>query len=276
MVKKLLVSLLIATQVAYGSGVFGGSGGGGSGTPGGSDTEVQYNNAGSFGGVTGVSATEAGYLNGVSSAIQTQLDAKAPSTSPAFATSARFSYGTASRVPYLDSNKDLITSSVTSTELGYLSGVTSAIQTQLGTKVTANEWAAYTPGSLWSTNTTITGYYKVVGDEIWVKVKVALSGAPDAQSLTIDLPSGCTIDTNKEFAQDNDGPMWGHCNVADTGVIGYLCVWNYVDTNTMRAQIVRSSSTYADFSSPVNATTPITFGNGDSVWGRFTVPGTCS
>ena len=46
----------------------------------------------------------------------------------------RFSSGTASRVPYLDANKDLVTSSVTDTELGYLSGVTSAIQTQLGTK----------------------------------------------------------------------------------------------------------------------------------------------
>lgn len=43
---------------------------------------------------------------------------------------------TASTVPYLDASKQLTSSAVTNTELGYLSGVTSAIQTQLGTKIT--------------------------------------------------------------------------------------------------------------------------------------------
>lgn len=38
---------------------------------------------------------------------------------------------TASTVPYLDSNKELQSSAVTPTELGYLSGTTSAIQTQI-------------------------------------------------------------------------------------------------------------------------------------------------
>ncbi len=45
-----------------------------------------------------------------------------------------FSGLTASTVPYLDSSKVLTSSAVTPTELGYLSGVTSAIQTQLGLK----------------------------------------------------------------------------------------------------------------------------------------------
>lgn len=41
---------------------------------------------------------------------------------------------TASTVPYFDAQKALVSSSVTPTELGYVSGVTSAIQTQLDTK----------------------------------------------------------------------------------------------------------------------------------------------
>lgn len=41
----------------------------------------------------------------------------------------------AQTVPYLDANKDLISSGVTSAELEYLSGVTSAIQTQIDGKV---------------------------------------------------------------------------------------------------------------------------------------------
>lgn len=42
---------------------------------------------------------------------------------------------TASRVPYLDAAKRMQSSAVTDTELGYLSGVTSAVQTQLDAKV---------------------------------------------------------------------------------------------------------------------------------------------
>lgn len=43
---------------------------------------------------------------------------------------------TADTVPYADATKQLVSSAVTPTELGYLSGVTSSIQTQIGTKVT--------------------------------------------------------------------------------------------------------------------------------------------
>jgi len=56
---------------------------------------------------------------------------------------------TASTVPYLDASKVLTSSAVTPTELGYLSGATSSIQTQLGTKAigaassTANAIAKY-------------------------------------------------------------------------------------------------------------------------------------
>ena len=43
---------------------------------------------------------------------------------------------TASRALASDSNGDVSATSVTSTELGHLSGVTSAVQTQLDTKAT--------------------------------------------------------------------------------------------------------------------------------------------
>ena len=51
-----------------------------------------------------------------------------------FASNIRINGLTASTVPYTDANKDFASSAVTPTELGYVSGVTSAIQTQLGTK----------------------------------------------------------------------------------------------------------------------------------------------
>lgn len=52
-----------------------------------------------------------------------------------FYSSINADYATATTVPYLDASKNLISSAVTPTELGYLTGVTSAIQTQLDAKV---------------------------------------------------------------------------------------------------------------------------------------------
>jgi hypothetical protein len=68
-----------------------------------------------------VSATEIGYLDGVTSAIQTQLNAKADLSGPTFT-------GTV----VLPSSTSI--GNVSSTEIGYLDGVTSAIQTQLNAK----------------------------------------------------------------------------------------------------------------------------------------------
>jgi len=55
-------------------------------------------------------------------------------TSPTLAGTVIFSGGTANTVPYLNGSKGLVSSAVTPTELGYLTGVTSAIQTQLNAK----------------------------------------------------------------------------------------------------------------------------------------------
>ena len=70
--------------------------------------------------VTSVTATELGYLDGVSSAIQTQLDAK------------HATIDSSNRL-----NANLVgDGSVDNTEFGYLNGVTSAVQTQIDNKAT--------------------------------------------------------------------------------------------------------------------------------------------
>jgi hypothetical protein len=71
--------------------------------------------------IGGVSNTEIGYLDGVTSAIQTQINDKAPLAGPTFT-------GTVV-LPSTTSIGD-----ITSTELGYIDGVTSAIQTQIDAK----------------------------------------------------------------------------------------------------------------------------------------------
>jgi hypothetical protein len=78
-----------------------------------------------------VSSTELGYVNGVTSGIQTQLDAKLASAT-ASSTYAPLSGPTFTGTVVLPSTTSI--GDVSSTELGYVNGVTSAIQTQLDAK----------------------------------------------------------------------------------------------------------------------------------------------
>ena len=119
--------------------------------------------------VSDVTATELGYLDGVTSAIQTQLDARISTTDSAsndFVTFTRLNANlntttanvtavetrrtnniagaistvttgnlTASRALASDGSGKIAVSDITSTELGYLDGVSSAVQTQIDAKI---------------------------------------------------------------------------------------------------------------------------------------------
>jgi len=81
----------------------------------------------------GLTATELGYVDGVTSAIQTQLDGK-QATITGSATTIDTEALTASRAVISNGSQKIDVSATTSTELGYVNGVTSAIQTQLDAK----------------------------------------------------------------------------------------------------------------------------------------------
>ena len=83
--------------------------------------------------VSSVTSTELGYVSGVTSAIQTQLNGKQP-TLTGGATTIASSNLTKNRTLVSDDNGKVAVSSTTSTELGYVHGVTSAIQTQINSK----------------------------------------------------------------------------------------------------------------------------------------------
>lgn len=93
----------------------------------------------------GVTATtaEINYLDGVTSAIQTQLNGKAASSHSHPAS--QVTGLTASRALISDSSGHPAVSTVSSTELGYLDGVTSSIQTQLNNKASTNHTHSYLP-----------------------------------------------------------------------------------------------------------------------------------
>lgn len=81
--------------------------------------------------------TELNYIDGVTSAIQGQLDSK-QAVITGGATTILSSNLTTKRVLISDSNGKVAVSAITSTELGYLEGVTSNIQTQLKGKISNN------------------------------------------------------------------------------------------------------------------------------------------
>jgi hypothetical protein len=90
------------------------------------------------------SLTELSYVKGATSALQTQITAKAPSTAPTFATSITGSYLTPSEILGTGASKEIVSLPVATypslTELSYVKGVTSAIQTQLNAKANATTY----------------------------------------------------------------------------------------------------------------------------------------
>lgn len=80
-----------------------------------------------------VTPTELGYVSGVTSALQTQLNLKAPLASPTFSGTITTPL-TASRALVTGASSELAAATTTATEIGYVNGVTSAIQTQMNLK----------------------------------------------------------------------------------------------------------------------------------------------
>lgn len=131
-----------------------------------------------------VSNTEFQYLNGVSSAIQTQIDGKQATITGA-ATTITSSNLTASRALASDGSGKVAVSSVTSTELGYLSGVTSAIQTQVDTKT----------AKLITTNRQTASYTLVLSDAD----KLVEMNVGSANNLTVPLNSSVAFPTGTQI-----------------------------------------------------------------------------
>lgn len=101
-------------------------------------------------------ATELNYCDGVTSNIQTQLNGKAAASHTH--TGAQIKGFTSSRVLTSDSSGQIAVSSITTTELNYLDGVTSSIQTQLnGKAATSHTHSGYAPSSHTHTATQIVG-----------------------------------------------------------------------------------------------------------------------
>jgi len=185
--------------------------------------------------VSDVTSTEVGYLDGVSSAIQTQLDAK-QATITGSATTIDTESLTASRAIVSNASQKIAVSDVTSTELGYLDGVSSAIQTQMDTKAAttyvdsavaglrtriiceAASTADVTISSGLENGDTIDGVTLATGDQVLLKdqssdsqngIYTVVSSGTASRSTeynTIDEISGQMVVINQ--GSTNDNTIW--------------------------------------------------------------------
>lgn len=164
--------------------------------------------------VTSISDTVLGYLSGVTSAVQTQIDSKLDTSTFVDWSAAgvqtlepsRLNLTTASRAVATNASGVPVATSVTSTELGYLSGVTSAIQTQLSA---LNIWPksgsdiSYSAGKVSVGSATPYGLFSV-------------SNTTTANSMVVE--DEATTDTSA-FVIDNSGNVG--IGVDHTAAIGY-------------------------------------------------------
>ena len=159
-----------------------------------------------------VSNTEFSYLNGVTSAIQTQIDGKqATLTNPITGT------GTNNEIAAFNSTGSTITSLSTATypsltEFSYVKGVTSAIQTQINAfpRVVYTNYTAETTTSTTTTNA-LTTFSLTIADANWPLGGVLrLSGLMErtAGSGSIFMGVVCNGSTARYFSAGGQNMQW--------------------------------------------------------------------
>lgn len=128
------------------------------------------------------------------------------------------------------------------------------------------QWSGFTPTGAWTTAVTYTGMIRQVGDTIDVQVRLSFSGATDATSLTIDTPSGYTLDATKLVT----GAMLGTGIVVNGGTDerGLLSI-----TGTASPYNPSVVSTSPNTMAAVTRTVPLNaIGNTDSMQFVFRLP----
>lgn len=135
---------------------------------------------------------------------------------------------------------------------------------------------AWTPTGSWVTNTTYTGFYWRRGNLFNAEIKVALSGAPTVANLTINLPSGLTIDFARIASSGTDDrPNYGtatHNDGTTDRILGSI-VTTVADDDTVSvryAQQNANTDTLINRSINIaNASNPFTWGSGDTIYIRI-------
>jgi hypothetical protein len=135
-----------------------------------------------------------------------------------------------------------------------------------------SNWTAWTPTGTWVSNTTYTGFRRVIGDTADYIVKVATTGAPTAATLNITLPTADTIDATKlisPYLPAVNSPVGQARITAAAATVEGLVVYN--STTSVSPRYFNVSGAVIVGSTITNLL-PGVFANGDGLYMRFSVP----
>ena len=132
-------------------------------------------------------------------------------------------------------------------------------------------WISWTPTGSWSTNTTYSGYWRQNGQDREYRVYITTSGAPTAAGLTVNLPSGHTIDTTLILNANGGNYSLGYGGTFDVGVNAYPIRVGYSSTSAVAVLTTNAASTYT-LGATVTQLVPFTYGNTDRIDLFFKVP----
>ena len=128
------------------------------------------------------------------------------------------------------------------------------------------DWISFTPTGSWVTNTTYSGLWRRVGDTLEVAYNLLLGGAPTAAALTVNLPTGLSIDSAKIAGSVNGSVVFPSGGIArDNGASDYPIRAGYNTSTSLAIYVDNASSTYGS-NNQVSNTVPVTFGSPDNVW----------
>lgn len=132
------------------------------------------------------------------------------------------------------------------------------------------DWVDFTPTGSWTTNTTYEGKYRRIGDSAEIKYRVALSGAPNASVLFVDMPPGLSADSTKILTSESDRSVLGVGSINNEGIFNFHSTIRFDISNAqfLVSFLSEDGNGYSQLSSVTN-TLPFTFGNTDDI--EFTV-----
>lgn len=120
-----------------------------------------------------------------------------------------------------------------------------------------SEAVTWTPTGSWSTNTTYYGQYWRIGSRGRFYVKISLAGAPTSATLTVNMPTGLTINNSSVDTTIYSNPLgMGASNLA----IDMQVVTNGNNTSVLAVYQNIAANTGANLNT-VDATHPVTWAN---------------
>lgn len=126
-----------------------------------------------------------------------------------------------------------------------------------------SDWVSYTPTGSWS-NTTYAGKWRRVGDSMEVNAQLTLLSAPGAATLTVNIPTGYSIDTAKLANSTQYDAGLGVAHIRDFSGNFYTASTRYNNTTSVLFTINSGGI--------ITEAVPMTWTSADQLTARFEIP----